>query len=326
MISIFILGARTLSAVLSKRKPPCAKKSLEKLKKSISKINIFRYSQQEALTRSLILKKLIFLTLTLFLSLSTFARHPYYPEKYQQLFYQGALYDEELKGILFHILSAPHQINEKGTDSLSCSDKKKACYGHLDLGYRGARRVLFGQLHLKQSDSGYYIRDVYCHNIMTKNDGVGYNQIPNHEKINCEHTWPQSRFSRRFAESQQKSDLHHLYPTDSRANSVRGHAEFADLKYGTTVKNCDASRTEGGGGKYEPPTEHKGNVARAIFYFSVRYQMKISKEEEATLRSWHIIDPVDAEEMERNEKIYQVQHNRNPFIDWPELVDYVGNF
>lgn len=271
------------------------------------------------------MKKIIF-TFLLLLPLLSSARHPYYPEKYQNLFYSGSLYNQELKGILFYILSAPHQLNGNKADSLSCDDKNKVCYGHLNLGYRGARRVLFGEIHLQEDNNGYFIEDVYCQKIITKTDGVGPKKIPNHKILNCEHTWPQARFSNKFSANQQKSDLHHLYPTDSQANNIRGHAEFANLNHGSPLQNCEASRTEGRSGRFEPPNNHKGNVARSIFYFSVRYQLKISSEEEETLRSWHLLDPVDVAEMRRNEIIYRAQHNRNPFIDWPELVNYINNF
>ena len=75
-----------------------------------------------------------------------------------------------------------------------------------------------------------------------------------------------------------------------------------------------------------PPIEHRGNVARALFYFSVRYGMSISAVEESSLRSWHMEDPVDEAELERHEQIFSIQRVRNPFIDFPELVEDIDNF
>ena len=72
--------------------------------------------------------------------------------------------------------------------------------------------------------------------------------------------------------------------------------------------------------------EHKGNVARALFYFSVRYKMPINADEEEVLRRWHALDPVDADEIQRNEIVFETQRNRNPFIDMPELANYIKNF
>ena len=250
----------------------------------------------------------------------------YYPVELKSVMERAN--SEEIKGYLFEILSSYHQESSGQHDELGCSRSKKgSCYRQISLGYKGARTVLFGKIHLEKDSEGYYIKDVYCNKeIRRKHTRMGPGQIPNSNVINCEHTWPQSKFSTQFDKGLQKSDLHHLYPTDSNANSVRGNYPFGNLNNGDYVRSdCTASRTEGPG-RFEPPAEHKGNVARALFYFSVRYNMKIDSQQEQTLRDWHIQDPVDAQERERNEIVFQVQKNRNPFIDMPELVDMVSNF
>ena len=63
-----------------------------------------------------------------------------------------------------------------------------------------------------------------------------------------------------------------------------------------------------------------------MFYFSVRYNMDISSSVERTLKKWHELDPVDEAEMKRNQEIYLIQGNRNPFIDFPELASRISNF
>jgi endonuclease I len=77
---------------------------------------------------------------------------------------------------------------------------------------------------------------------------------------------------------------------------------------------------------FEPPTEQKGNTARALLYFSVRYGMKIDLEEEQTMKEWSRLDPVDEEERARNERIFDLQKDRNPFVDYPELVEKISDF
>jgi endonuclease I len=77
---------------------------------------------------------------------------------------------------------------------------------------------------------------------------------------------------------------------------------------------------------FEPPTVHKGRVARALFYFSVRYDIPLDPEEEAYLKKWNAEQPVDQEEITRNEEIYKAQGNRNPFIDYPELASLIADF
>ena len=78
--------------------------------------------------------------------------------------------------------------------------------------------------------------------------------------------------------------------------------------------------------RFEPREVHRGNVARALFYFSVIYDQPIEPFEEVVLRQWHIDDPVDQRERERNQKIATIQLSRNPFIDYPDLVERIGDF
>lgn len=261
--------------------------------------------------------------------------HDYYPLSFQRLLdkkvdtksLELSKADQEiLRQEMFEVLSRYHQKVNGGPDKLGCAQSESAkCYRHQSLGYRGARKVLFGKIHLREDNRGYYVKDVYCGTEFTRSrTNVGPNIIPNSNVLNCEHTWPQSKFSTRFNKDMQKSDLHHLYPTDSKANSIRGNYHFAEVQDNLVHNLCNSSRSSGD--RFEPPTEHKGNVARALFYFAVRYQMNIPADEEAYLREWHYQDPVDADERQRNETIFQVQKNRNPFIDYPGLVDKIANF
>lgn len=266
------------------------------------------------------------------LSLSSFATefNAYYPQEMANFLETKGANEEALKEFLFKVLNSSHQRVKNGNDVLGCDVNSKGdCYAHVVLGYGGARKVLFGKLHLEQDGEGYFIKDVYCHKeIRSRNTRMGPGTIPNNNIINCEHTWPQSKFTGKFDKEMQKSDLHHLYPTDTNANSVRGNYPFEDLaNSGSPVddEDCVASRSIHGK-SFEPPADHKGNVARALFYFSVRYHIQISSDQEATLKRWHQEDPVDEAEMKRNNEIYQVQKNRNPFIDFPELVSTISNF
>lgn len=201
--------------------------------------------------------------------------------------------------------------------------------GHHSVGYNSAKSYLFGQLHLEKNAQGYFVRDLYCGAEITKDVGPG--NLPDQSQLNTEHTWPQSKFSGSFNKDTQKSDLHHLFPTDTKANSTRGNYEFAEVAKNYNLKGCEDSKsgpsvTSGGNNYFEPPTSHKGNVARALFYFSVRYKMPISDAQEAFLKQWNHLDPVDGEEMARNDAIEKIQGNRNPFIDRPELADQISNF
>lgn len=205
--------------------------------------------------------------------------------------------------------------------------------GHTAIGYKKAREFLFGEFYLVRQGGRYGVKDVYCQRVAADNefrgDKPGPGQIPDHRTVNAEHTWPQSQFSRTFPGEDQKSDMHHLFPTDSEMNSKRSSLEFGDVVSRREELKCAESRlgvSREGADVFEPPAAHKGNVARALFYFSVRYRMKIENAEESDLREWHRMDPVDEEERDRNERIFRLQGNRNPFVDQPELADKIADF
>jgi deoxyribonuclease-1 len=252
-------------------------------------------------------------TLSLFLLLivsTAFADLKYYSPELSSQLNAHTLKNESLKVALYDVMSSKQ----------------------ISLGYEGARTVMFGNMYLQQDNQGYYIQDVYCQKRFGTTAGVGVNTIPKANLINCEHTWPQSKFTGAFPADLQKADLHHLFPSDSKANSIRGNMNFTDVSHdnGSLDSNCSASKFGSSAVRsndgFEPPLTHKGNVARALFYFSVRYKITIPKTEEDVLRRWSDLDPVDQEEMHNNDLIEQAQKNRNPFIDFPGLANDITKF
>lgn len=157
---------------------------------------------------------------------------------------------------------------------------------------------------------------------------------------NREHLWPQSHGN--FGTGNGPgTDLHALRPADVTVNSSRNNKDFDN---GGTPHHeaigCYATTYT-----WEPRDAVKGDIARAIFYMSTRYEGGASGEPDleimdnvtgtssngfgylgvlSTLIEWNTADPVDAAEMERNDIIYSLyQHNRNPFVDHPEFVDAI---
>lgn len=203
--------------------------------------------------------------------------------------------------------------------------ERLASENHHSVSYSEARRDILADLYLERNNNSYFVTDVYCENDY-RIPGPG--KLPNNSVINVEHTWPQSKFGGRDRRMQ-KSDLHHLFPTDSQINSVRGNHPFGVVEHPTKVLKCQKSkigRNNQGQLVFEPPEAHKGNVARALFYFSIRYNLQIDNTQEAVLRRWHQEDPVDQEEIERNEEIAEIQGNTNPFIVHPEYVNAISDF
>jgi deoxyribonuclease-1 len=191
------------------------------------------------------------------------------------------------------------------------------------LDYAEARAYLFGKLHYNNG----IVTDVYCEQNYDARHGVGPGKIPDPKFLNCEHTWPQSMFFGPEAASM-KTDLHHLFPSNSNSNSTRSNHPFGEVSNGPNVCNISSIgkivNTNLTG--FEPPQRHKGNVARAIFYFSTRYAMPLDPVQEHYLRQWHKQDPIDQEEVNRNLMIQQIQGNLNPFIIHPEYVETIKDF
>ncbi|MFY8020437.1 MAG: endonuclease [Bacteroidia bacterium] len=131
------------------------------------------------------------------------------------------------------------------------------------------------------------------------------------------------------------NDLHHLYPT----HQVNANVRRSNHPYGN-VKNVTYTAPTGFGkvgtdslGKtvYEPRPEQRGDAARALMYMSVCYHgvsgnnwSLPSTQDQNVLKQWNEIDPPDNFEMARNEMIYSIQGNRNPFIDHPEWVNSIN--
>lgn len=233
----------------------------------------------------------------------------------------------DLKQVFYAILAGKHGSSDGKFDSIgTCSGKQ--CYQHSAVGYNNARRILFGELFMERDSNGTFVTEVYCDMKIYFKDVSDISRMD--REVNIEHTWPQSKFSSAFNKDLQKSDLHHLFPSDSKTNGVRGNYEFGDAKNGADriVPGCPISQiTDVSSGRvFTPPVVHRGNVARALFYFSVRYRLPISKSQENAIRRWHKEDPVDAAERTRHNQIANRQYNRNPFVDFPELVDQISDF
>ncbi|MBF9140917.1 endonuclease [Hymenobacter properus] len=160
-------------------------------------------------------------------------------------------------------------------------------------------------------------------------------------RINCEHTVPQSWFNQTV---RMRSDMHHLYPTYDTWNNLRGsdpYAEIPDAQTQTWMRLLVSQSTipttniaewsEDTNTQFEPREDHKGNVARSIFYFYTMHANQpdliatghnniSSIADINTLYAWHLADPVDAHEIERNRRVAVSQGNYNPYIEHPETV------
>lgn len=159
------------------------------------------------------------------------------------------------------------------------------------------------------------------------------------DRWNREHVWAKSRGFGGYPSTSKpaSTDIHHLRPADRSVNTARytryfdnggtQHSEATDCKYTSST--------------WEPRDAVKGDVARMMFYMAVRYEGENGNPDLelndyssgnynlpyigklSTLLEWHKQDLPDDFEKKRNQTIFDIQGNRNPFIDHPEFVDYI---
>lgn len=139
-------------------------------------------------------------------------------------------------------------------------------------------------------------------------------------------------------------DLYNVIPSDATANNHKSNSPMGTVQKPTWSNGVITIGTGTANGKdmtfFEPCDKYKGDFARIYFYMATCYpdltwladkgsymseKLPLTIEDWIlpTLINWNLSDPVDAEEIMRNENIAAIQHNRNPFVDYPELVDYI---
>lgn len=160
---------------------------------------------------------------------------------------------------------------------------------------------------------------------------------------NREHSFPKSWFGGEVPPMY--TDLFHLYPTDGYVNEKRGNYPFGEV--GTVSYSSNNSISKIGscsfsgysGTVFEPNDEYKGDFARTYFYMVTAYENKVDNWTSEHLASnhypafntwsialflkWNNQDPVSEKEKNRNNSVESIQHNRNPFIDYPMLAEHI---
>ena len=195
---------------------------------------------------------------------------------------------------------------------------------YTDLGYNGARDRMFMNIDNKRTNGqGATTNTLEC--IYTGRLTIGYtsrSQAQN-DNFNTEHTFPQNFFN---SAQPMQSDLHHLFPTDNDANNRRASFPF-DTVAGTPTWQQGGSKLGSIAGRtvFEPRVQQKGRTARAMCYFVVRHQdySGFFAGQEAVLRRWAQVYAPDTVDLRRNADIQSFQGNRNPFADYPQLLERI---
>lgn len=168
------------------------------------------------------------------------------------------------------------------------------------------------------------------------------------ERYNREHSFPRAWFGGNV--DPMYSDMFIVYPTDKKVNTMRGNFPFGEVSSPSYTSNNGSKLgpntylTEYTGNAFEPIDEYKGDFARSTFYVATAYENAIAAWQSNSnagsvlngtsyqcfdnwylklLYKWHLQDPVSTKEIDRNNDVYMLQGNRNPFIDHPEFVAQV---
>ncbi len=162
------------------------------------------------------------------------------------------------------------------------------------------------------------------------------------DSYNREHSFPKSWFDDAYP---MYTDLHHIVPTDGYVNNRRGNLPFGETDAPTYqseggFSKVGPSSVDGyGGNVFEPADEYKGDFARIYFYMATCYEDRIAGWDCPMLSGdsypayapwaltmllrWAEEDPVSKKETDRNNAVWTLQHNRNPYVDYPGLEQYV---
>ncbi|WP_110928026.1 endonuclease I family protein [Bacillus massiliglaciei] len=193
----------------------------------------------------------------------------------------------------------------------------KYVYPWVDLQENGELKSLYSGIGMEPAE--VIVRDLA---ILSESERSGDHTILAENKLlNCEHVVPQSWFEKR---NPMRGDLHHLFACEPGCNSSRGNFPYFDFE--DYLPEKQVSGIKDGCGKSEKgrfePEYGKGIVARASLYFLLRYEDSIDPKllNLNTLIDWHQSFPVSLYEQHRNMAIYELQGNRNPFIDYPEYA------
>ncbi|PKP11821.1 MAG: hypothetical protein CVU09_03010 [Bacteroidetes bacterium HGW-Bacteroidetes-4] len=248
------------------------------------------------------MKKLYLIIFLAFLSITIHAQKPGY--------YNGTenKSGEELKTALHHIIKA-----------------------HVDFSYNDAKYIL-NYAEEDPNNTNNLIQFYTNRSVSKESWGTGGNET------NREHIWAKSHGN--FVDIRpMDGDAHNLHAADASVNVLRSNSDFDEVTGGTYIEEADAYYL---GEAFEPADRDKGAVARTIFYMAVRYEgtdgeldlkmvdaINTASTDVAehgklsTLLQWNRDFPPTEFERRRNERVFQSQLNRNPFIDNPQFADLI---
>ncbi|MDD3716597.1 MAG: endonuclease [Candidatus Marinimicrobia bacterium] len=229
-----------------------------------------------------------------------------------------------------------------GTESLSGNELRLALHNIIDDHTQKSYDYVWTAYATTDLKSNGKIWDMYTHIEFTLYDDQQTTGSDMSACYNREHSWPKSWANNTYP---MYTDIFHLYPVQALANSYRNNNPYGEVGSATYTSpngsKLGSARTGLGytGTVFEPIDEYKGDLARTYFYMTTRYYTEDSNWGSSgmsdkcelqpwaieMLLNWHALDPVSQKELDRNEAVYAIQGNRNPFIDDPDFADRIWN-
>lgn len=251
-------------------------------------------------------------------------------------------------------------VDGKSGATLWSAVSAATCKNYQSIGYKGLYSAYL-KTDVYPADSvgkAGKIWDMYGECVFATSNTCGsYNGVC--DCYNREHSIPQSWWG--GGTNGIGNDIFHVLPTDGKINGVRSNYEYGEVnggtnwrgnKYGSagswstakkTIASAAGESVNGSGNVFEPKPQYKGDWARGIMGTIVKWQQSnlttgnnffsgtytasgyfgLTKKAVVLLMKWHREDPVSQKEIDRNNGIQQTQGNRNPFIDYPYLAEYI---
>ncbi|MBK7410487.1 MAG: endonuclease [Saprospirales bacterium] len=223
-----------------------------------------------------------------------------------------------------------HEPVFPGLNGQELLDALATTYKPLSLVNNFTNDTLYKEIYLEPGDS---LRCIYTGYTVYLPPGLDPSQAAFSENINMEHTYPKAMGAETGLAA---DDMHHLFPSRADVNNARGNLPFGEVNdpdadqwfyLDQTLSNVPGTHIDlysevHNNDLFEPREDHKGNVARAMFYFYTMYKAQADlanntffEAQRETLCQWHYADPVDSLEWVRTFRIAGYQEGKpNPFV------------
>ena len=205
-------------------------------------------------------------------------------------------------------------------EDLKSALKSRITSGYTQLSYNAARDEMYMVIDNQRVNGlGASVNTLEC--VYTGTLATGYvsrSDAQSSFDFNTEHTFPQAMFGSSLP---MQSDLHHIFPTWGPSNSERANKPFGYVSSPSWTNGGSKSNSS----TFEPRDEQKCASAAAILYMATRYEdfSGFCASQESALRDFIENNPPTDQQVKRNDDVFSVQNNRNPFIDHPEFLDRI---